>query len=60
MDRFPALAGDPLLTRAIGGAGLDVLLASEYADADQVAAIGFCFGGTMSLELAGAVPTCRP
>lgn len=52
MGRFSALAGDPVLTRTIGRAGLDVLLASEYADADRVAAIGYCFGGTMSLELA--------
>ena len=36
----------------VGRAGLDVLLASEYADASRVAAIGYCFGGTMSLELA--------
>ena len=47
-----ALIDDPLLTRVIGRAGLDVLLASEYADSTKVAAIGYCFGGTMSLELA--------
>ena len=29
-----------------------VLLGSEHADAGQVAAIGYCFGGTLSLELA--------
>ncbi len=52
MPRFSELAGDPLRTRAIGQAGLDVLLSSEYADAGKVAAIGYCFGGTMSLELA--------
>jgi len=52
MPRFSQLAGDPLRTRAIGQAGLGVLLASEYADAGKVAAIGYCFGGTMSLELA--------
>lgn len=50
--RYMELAGDPLLTRGIATAGLDVLLASEYADATKVAAIGYCFGGTMSLELA--------
>jgi dienelactone hydrolase len=27
------------------------LLAQEVTDADRVAAIGYCFGGTMSLEL---------
>ncbi len=51
-DRFRELAGDPLRTRIVGLAGLDVLLADEHADADRVAAIGFCFGGTMALELA--------
>ncbi len=51
-DRFGELAGDPLRTRAIGRVGLGVLLANENADAGKVAAIGYCFGGTLSLELA--------
>jgi dienelactone hydrolase len=50
--RFAELNGDRLRTRAIAQAGLDVLLASEHADSGQVAAIGYCFGGTLSLELA--------
>ena len=50
--RFGELNGDRLRTRAIARAGLDVLLASEHADGGQVAAIGYCFGGTLSLELA--------
>lgn len=50
--RFGELNGDRLRTRAIAQAGLDVLLASEHADGGQVAAIGYCFGGTLSLELA--------
>jgi dienelactone hydrolase len=49
--RFGELAGDPIRTRAIATAGLAQLLASPYADASRVASIGFCFGGTMSLEL---------
>jgi dienelactone hydrolase len=49
--RFEQLAGDPLRTWAIATAGLEQLLASPYADATRVASIGFCFGGTMSLEL---------
>jgi dienelactone hydrolase len=54
MKRFSELAGDPLKTRAIATAGLEQLLASPYADPSRVASIGFCFGGTMSLELGRA------
>jgi dienelactone hydrolase len=50
--RFGELNGDRLRTRAIAQAGLEVLLGSEHADSGRVAAIGYCFGGTMSLELA--------
>ncbi|HSB85399.1 MAG TPA: dienelactone hydrolase family protein [Ilumatobacteraceae bacterium] len=39
-------------TRRIARAGLDVLLAESSVDPDRVAAIGFCFGGYLSLELA--------
>jgi dienelactone hydrolase len=51
-ERFGRLAGDPDRIRGLARAGLDVLLASEYADPAKVAAIGYCFGGTLSLELA--------
>jgi dienelactone hydrolase len=54
MARLGPLMGDPLKTRAIGQAGLDVLTSQERVDASRVAAIGFCFGGTMALELARA------
>ena len=50
--RFAVMAGDPQRTRGMARAGLEVLLASEYADSSKVAAIGYCFGGTMALELA--------
>ncbi|MFI5757263.1 dienelactone hydrolase family protein [Streptomyces sp. NPDC051569] len=50
--RLGQLSDNPLRTRGIAQAGLDALLASEYADATRVAAIGYCFGGTLSLELA--------
>lgn len=50
--RLGELMGDPLRIRAIGQGGLDVLLAQEQADHGRVAAIGYCFGGTMALELA--------
>jgi dienelactone hydrolase len=54
LGRFGELAGDPGRTRAIGRAGLDVLLGVDEADPARVAAIGYCFGGTLSLELARA------
>ncbi len=52
MERIGELRADPLRTRAIGTAGLDVLRAEERTDPDRLAAIGYCFGGTVSLELA--------
>jgi len=54
MARYSELAGDPERTRGIARAGLDVLLADPRADHGRVASIGYCFGGTMSLELARA------
>lgn len=39
-------------TRALARAGLDQLLACARTDPARVAAIGYCFGGTMALELA--------
>jgi dienelactone hydrolase len=54
MPRLGELMGDPAQVRALGGAGLDVLLARPEVDADRVAAMGFCFGGSMVLELARA------
>jgi dienelactone hydrolase len=52
MARLGELADDPHRTRALASAGLDVLLAEPRADASKVAAIGYCFGGTLVLELA--------
>jgi dienelactone hydrolase len=54
MARFSELAGDADRSRGIARAGLDVLLADARADRSRVAAIGYCFGGTLSLELARA------
>jgi dienelactone hydrolase len=54
MGRLGPLMGDPLRIRALARSGLDVLLAEEKADPARVAAIGYCFGGTMALELARA------
>ena len=52
MPRLGALIGDPGKTRELARAGLAILLAQSEVDAARVAAIGYCFGGTMALELA--------
>ena len=44
--------GDPALAERRFNAGLAVLRAEETVDASRVAAIGFCFGGTIVLEMA--------
>ena len=49
--RLGALMGDPARTRRLARAGLDQLLAHPRADRNRVGAMGYCFGGTMSLEL---------
>jgi dienelactone hydrolase len=52
MARIGAFYADPLRTRDIGMAGLEILLQEPRADPQRLAAIGYCFGGTMALELA--------
>jgi dienelactone hydrolase len=52
MSRIGELRSDPARAFAVGTAGLDLLRAEERCDPDRLAAIGFCFGGTLSLELA--------
>jgi dienelactone hydrolase len=52
MARLGPLMSNPDKTRTLARAGLDILLAQEQTDPDRVAAIGYCFGGTMALELA--------
>jgi len=46
------LMADPTGTRARAKAGLAALKALPQVDAERIAAIGYCFGGTMALELA--------
>ena len=46
------LYAEPARTRARARGGLDALVARAEVDATRIAAIGFCFGGTMALELA--------
>jgi len=52
MARIGEFRADPLRARAVGLAGLNVLCAEPRTDRDKLAAIGYCFGGTLSLELA--------
>jgi dienelactone hydrolase len=52
MQRLGALFTDPDLVRRLARAGLDVLLTEPTADASRVAAIGYCAGGMVSMELA--------
>jgi dienelactone hydrolase len=47
-----AVKGDRNLMRARAQAGLDVLKGQSNVDGSKLAAIGYCFGGTCSLELA--------
>lgn len=54
MARIMELISSPDRTVALGKAGLDILLSQPEADASRVASIGFCFGGTMSFQLARA------
>jgi dienelactone hydrolase len=54
MARLGTFMVDPLITRQIGQAGLDVLTSQSRTDTNRLAAIGYCFGGTMALELARA------
>ena len=46
------LRENPQRIRARAQAALDVLKSQADVDATRIAAIGFCFGGTMALELA--------
>ena len=46
------LRKEPAKMRARAKGGLDALVARSEVDASRIAAIGYCFGGTMALELA--------
>jgi dienelactone hydrolase len=52
MERIGAFRDDPDRACALALAGLDVLLAQPSTDPHRVAAIGYCYGGLLSLELA--------
>jgi dienelactone hydrolase len=46
--------GNPELMRGRAKAGYDTLVAQKMVDKSKVAAIGYCMGGTVALELARA------
>jgi dienelactone hydrolase len=52
MGLLNPLREDPQRTRARARGGLQALLARPQVDPGRVAAVGYCFGGTMALELA--------
>jgi dienelactone hydrolase len=52
IKKLDPLYADPLKTRARAIGGLKALAARGQVDAARIGTIGFCFGGTMSLELA--------
>ncbi len=55
--RLGAFITDPSLARPRALAGLDQLLASDRVDPQRVAAMGYCFGGSMAIDLArGGAP----
>jgi dienelactone hydrolase len=51
-ERLATLWERPELTRALGRAGLDVLIGEARTDAERVVAVGYCYGGAVVLELA--------
>lgn len=52
MKHAMPLFGDPAKLRQRGRASLDYLASTPHTDSSRLASIGFCMGGTFSLELA--------
>ena len=51
MARLDEPSASPMRIRALGHAALDVVLAEPPVDPHRVAAIGYCYGATVALEL---------
>lgn len=54
LARIAALSATPDMLRGRAQAAVEQLVARDEVDADRIAAIGFCFGGAVALELARA------
>jgi dienelactone hydrolase len=52
MSRIRGWIADPTGSLARGRAGLEILLRQKETDAARVAGIGYCFGGTLVLDMA--------
>ena len=54
MARLTSLISDSDRTRSLANAALEILLTQAPVDPERVAIIGYCFGGTVGLELGRA------
>ena len=52
MARYGRFMADPAIIRRRMGAALEALTAQPRVDADRLAAVGYCYGGSAALELA--------
>jgi dienelactone hydrolase len=52
MPKLASLMAEPERMRGLGRAALNVLRSHEQTDPERMAAIGYCMGGAMALELA--------
>ncbi len=59
MALLQSMTSDPDELRRRALAGLEVLKAQEGVDAERLAAVGYCFGGAVVLELARAAPELK-
>jgi dienelactone hydrolase len=50
--RLDAISSDPDRLRALGRRGLDALLGQKRVDHTRIAAVGYCFGAVVVMELA--------
>ncbi|MBV9990517.1 MAG: dienelactone hydrolase family protein [Alphaproteobacteria bacterium] len=59
MALLQSMTGNPGELRARALAGLEVLKAQDGVDPARLAAVGYCFGGAVVLELARAAPALK-